>query len=73
MGAWELGTDDVDLCAADSIFGARVLKILVSATVSHDPAAFALLDLYCPRLVAPSMAESKYSLPNGRYGIQKAM
>lgn len=43
----------------------RVLKMLVSATVSYDPAAFSDLNLHCPRLLAPRQDVSKYSLPQG--------
>lgn len=41
----------------------RVMKFVLSATLTRDPAKIAQLDLYCPLYLAPSAAENRYQLP----------
>lgn len=41
----------------------RVMKFLLSATLTKDPAKIAQLDLYWPLYLAPSAEESRYHLP----------
>lgn len=41
----------------------RVMKFVLSATLTKDPAKIAQLDLYCPLYLAPSADENRYQLP----------
>jgi len=41
----------------------RVMKFVLSATLTKDPAKIAQLDLYCPLYIAPSAEENRYQLP----------
>lgn len=41
----------------------RVMKFVLSATLTRDPAKIAQLDLYCPMYIAPSAEENRYQLP----------
>ncbi|GMH44308.1 hypothetical protein BSKO_12242 [Bryopsis sp. KO-2023] len=43
----------------------RVLKVMVSATVTRDPGALSSLDIHHARLVAPQQKKSRYALPQG--------
>jgi ATP-dependent RNA helicase DDX51/DBP6 len=41
----------------------RVVKFVVSATLTRDPAKIDRLDLHCPRSIAPSADDYRYTLP----------
>lgn len=43
----------------------RVVKFVVSATLTRDPAKIDRLDLHCPRSIAPSADDYRYTLPKG--------
>ncbi|CAK9870887.1 unnamed protein product [Sphagnum jensenii] len=43
----------------------RVLKMVLSATLTRHPAKIAQLDLYCPTYIAPSADGNRYQLPKG--------
>ncbi|KAI3430318.1 hypothetical protein D9Q98_004914 [Chlorella vulgaris] len=43
--------------------GHRVVKLVVSATLTHDPSKIDRLGLYCPRYIAMSAVDHRYQLP----------